>query len=340
MKRFFAALLLILSLTLITSAEIKVETREGRITGIARSGSLVIQVDMPGPLPPPETLQQTKLEPLPLSRDKAQQAVTQLGSSDAGCVPDLAGKRSKWEALRLECQALYDGYGGPERPLDPGNPQHLKADKTARAFLDSLNITGYEYPFYAVLYDYQHSESPLWPTLSQQEAFKDDFDEQLAREQGLFGAPHSLVVVRFPLNGIPFITQKTENPRNRNEDNASPYAIFDISPEGKVWGVLISNLSAVQKTAPDPRPILSWQEALQAGADWMNARLGSLDMYTLLFAEFSLYTDDKNMAQPCWRFVLDRNSSNDPNIPKNYRAEKHYHDVISLVVNAHTGAVQ
>lgn len=133
---------------------------------------------------------------------------------------------------------------------------------------------------------------------------------------------------------------------NRSGDgNPTPHAVLKITPEGKVASAVICFDYAVEKSAPDGRPILDWREILTKNAAYIAQAYGTDSSeggvrypqnLTLVGADPLLYVNDQSVTFPAWTFIIQRDygrfREEYPELP-----EPGFYDVIRLIFDARTG---
>jgi hypothetical protein len=231
-------------------------------------------------------------------------------------------------------------YGGPPRVTDQEDNNQMRAISVVKAFLDDLGCEYYEWPFYAVMYDYQENGSLNYPVRSQSDYLmgRGALAENYARLEKL-NMPSVVVVVRFIFEQMAFGTRVswTEGTNPLGNGNPTPYAKFMVYPDGKLAVVYINYYFEVSAVRDDPRPILSWRELLESNAFVENFPPSWDDnQYTITGMELVLFVNDKNVTFPAWRVDFDYIHKgmmlDSPGLPDSV-----YHFSTALVFNAYTG---
>ncbi len=340
---FFLAVILLLSLI---SPALTLEEQDGFLQGtlLSRDG-IQIKVIMPVPQAPPEIVNQTKLQQLKLGRVRTLELIEQYGQSGMKATGnekwriDVDKADSEFAISYQEENAKY-GYAYTDFtdthwPLDTANAAFVQADATVKSFLDGLGLA-YEYPFHAVLYDYQKTIGSSRLPISQEDYLASRYEgreEKLLARWAVTDGPPIIVIVRFTLDGIPFGTNIswTKGSNTAGNGNATPSAFFTVLANGKIGAVVIRNPFEVAKSQPDKQAILSWETVLNNAIDYIaeiyctGNKLG--DSLILTHAEFQLYTDANNIAFPAWSFFFERTF-----------ADSGQMHVLCLSYDAHTGA--
>ena len=286
--------------------------------------NIFLDIDMPVPDDFPNELSQYKLSQLYYPKQMVEPLI------DKHFVKKKNGER--WELVTSPTSqgqpslyykeddaahgSLYPSYSGSAYPLNANDPKLVHADGTLKHFLDELGVKQYEYPFYAVMYDYQYDISPRSMIRTQEEFLSTFFPEgrknleYYYNKQGTLGKPAIVIAVRFSLDGIPFALKNTYDPDQdgvTGDGNAVPYAMFTLSNDGKIAHMRITRPFAIEKEQPLQRKIFGWKDIIDS-THFARAIAGQQQdggNLTLLEIE-PVYGINKNgVTYPAWRFILE-----------------------------------
>lgn len=286
--------------------------------------NVYLEVDMPIPDGFPDDLFQYKLSQIYYSKQMVDPLIEKyFVKKSSGEHWELRLKQNSQGAPSLYYKednaahgALYPSYQGMAFPLDNNDPKLVQADKTLKGFLDELAVKRYEYPFYAVIYEYQYQMSPRSMVHTQEEYLSVFFPEgrksieETYIKQGVLGRPGIVIAVRFAIDGIPFALQNTYDPDQdgvTGDGNAVPYAMFTLSNDGKIAHVWLARPFEIEKEQRLQRKIIGWRDIV-GSANFAYA-IANQQQYgekiTLLGIEPVFGVNKSGVTYPAWRFILE-----------------------------------
>lgn len=204
-------------------------------------------------------------------------------------------------------------YSGPPSLAEDQDETLRRAGETVRAFLESVGLTQFEYPFYYCDDEYKTLVGSAWHSVTE-EAYLDcgytSKENQLQRWSRL-GGPMIYVVVRFQVNGYPLGTSIswTDNTSSAGNGNPTPSAVFGVTQDGKIAAITIRNPVETVDARDSSEPLLSWEEVLSMNAPLIADRRKKSDeadnTLTLRYAELVMMTNDRNITFPAWHLVFE-----------------------------------
>ena len=316
-------MLMIMFICLYNSAHGETSECGGRIIGqLSLSQESNLEVDMIIPKDFSDQLVQYKLAQVYFSAQKIEPLIDKFFVA--------RGKGEKWDlyangqyqgaslVYREENAVhgpMYISYSGTATSLDENDVKLKKANDNVLQFLDEIGMERYEYPFYAVKYDFQMEGSSQYPFSTQDDYFSTftklkGFMKETYRKRGVLGQPNIVVVIRFLIDDLPFALKNiydSDQDGVSGDGNASPYAIFSLTNDGKIANVFINKYFVVDKTQPQNRRVIGWEEIVRSQhfSDRISILRQEGEMITLLEVEPVLGINKNGVTYPAWRFVFD-----------------------------------
>ncbi len=365
--RLIIALMLVPTLAAAQSGLIK---RDDRITGqFTTKNGVTVLVDMPMPDNFPQPLIESRLLKQPISGDAITRALKNY-ALDTGALNPKDTTISGMSLLFMQPDYRHHGSvmveSSAARFPAGDNPQHLQAQETVKGFLDTLGITGYEYPFYSCRYDYQMDGSAFHPFVSQEDAIRarsfdappslptygiadypahlDAEERQRLSEYNTLGRPPTEVIVRFMVHSLPIHTMNSWSHGQSGmtgDGNPTPFARFVVTKEGKIAFAFIRFWFAEEAHRTDSYPLLSWQDILSQfltipWEEYHQQATQENGQLTVRAIEPLLSVDGQGLTFPIWKVLMENDSLYKRRDFPGYPNSLYYQDY-SFTYDAHTG---
>ena len=268
-----------------------------------------------------ETATMYKLNRIDLDETLVRAAIDAYGvtpAQDEAWTLEINSRSNPDFALLYSDQSGHAGsiscdYAGQPSPAQSSDEALNRAGETVRAFLESIGLTDFEYPFYFCDDEYKTLVGSAWHSVTEEEFLDCGYtskENQLQRWSRL-GGPMIYVVVRFKVGDCPLGTciSWTDNTSSAGNGNPTPSAFFGVTRDGKIAAATIRNPVEIVDRRDSSAPLLSWQEVLSMNAPMIADRRKKNDeagnSLTLRYAELVMMTNDRDITFPAWHFVFE-----------------------------------
>jgi len=134
-----------------------------------------------------------------------------------------------------------------------------------------------------------------------------NYDLQYMQDHEMLSDEYTYVKVRLRAGTVPFATFDIISPSYTPDNpkfDTGVFVEFWLNSKGEIVSSIASNLHVVEKEAPDPQPILSWQECLKVLTKTERVS-ESYCTIKVISAEFCYAINGKGITYPVWQFMLE-----------------------------------